>query len=92
MTAKLKEINLPSLKGRRKQARLTLFRDIVKNNSAVNLPSYIMKKTRNTRLNNTDFSSFVHMQCRTESYRNGFFARTIRDSFKLDQVLVISNK
>ena len=80
MTAKLKEINLPSLKGRREQARLALFRDIGQNNSAVKLPCYIMKRTRNTRQNNTDFSSFVHMQCRTESYRNSFFARTIRDS------------
>ncbi len=84
MTAKSEEINLPSLKDRREQARLTLFRDIVKNDSAVKLPSYVMKKTRNTRQNNTDFSSFVHMQCRTESYKNSFFARTIRDSFNLD--------
>ena len=56
MTAKLKEINLPSLKGRREQARLALFRDIVQNNSAVKLQCYVMKRTRNTRQNNTDFS------------------------------------
>ena len=67
MTAKLKEINLPLLKGRKEQALFPLFRDIVQNNSAVKVPCYIMKRTRNTRLNNTGFSSFIHMQCRTES-------------------------
>ena len=82
-TDKLKEINLPSMKERREQVRLTLFRDIVKNDSAVKLSRYILKKTKNTRQNESDFSSFVHMKCRTESYRNSFFASTIRDSFKL---------
>ena len=33
---------------------MTLFKDIVKNDSAVKLPSYVMKKTRNARQNNTD--------------------------------------
>ena len=68
MTAKLKEINLPSLKERREQARMTLFRDIVTNASAVKIKSYIMKKTRNTRQNNNDLSSILNIHCRTESY------------------------
>ena len=44
MMAKLKEINLPPLKDRREQARLTVLRDVVKNRSVVKLPSYITKK------------------------------------------------
>ena len=63
MTAKLKEINLPLLKGRREQARLALFRDTVQNNSAAKLPCYIMKRMTNTRQSNTDFPSFVHTVC-----------------------------
>ena len=54
-------------------SKLAIFMGIVNNNSAVKLPCYIMKGTRNTRQSNTNFSSFVHMQCRTESYRNSFF-------------------
>ena len=49
MTAILKEINLPSLRGRREQARLALFWDIVQNNSAVKLPGYRMKRRRSTK-------------------------------------------
>ena len=68
---------------------LTLFRDIIKNNSAVKLPGYIMKKTRNARRSNSNFSGFVHVQCRIESCRNSFFfAKTIWDSFKLDQSII----
>ncbi|XP_065051965.1 uncharacterized protein LOC135681423 [Rhopilema esculentum] len=87
MSAKLKEMNLPSLKGRREQSRLALFRDIVQNNSAIKLPSYIVKRTRNTRHNNTDFSSFNTDICNVglNHIEIIFFARTIRDSFKLEQ-------
>ena len=67
---------MPSLKERREGASLALFRNIAQNDSAVKLPSYVMKKTRNTRQNNTDFARFVYMQCSTESYKKRFFART----------------
>ena len=91
-TAKLKERNLLSLKGRREQGRLALFRDIVKNNSALKLPSYIMKTTRNTRQSNSNFSSFVHMQCRTESYRNSLLQERSGTPSNYIKVLLINNR
>ena len=44
MTTKLEEINLPSLNEEGEHARLTLFRDIFKNDSIVKLSSYTKKK------------------------------------------------
>ena len=76
----MKMLDIPTLQDRRKkQARMKLFKKIINNNSVVKVPSYVLRNTASTRQCSFNSQTFVLLQCETESYKNSFFSRTIKD-------------
>ena len=79
MSAQMKRLDIPTLQDRRKQARLKLFKKIINNTSAVKVPSYVLRNTASTRRCSYNSQTFIPLIYETESYKNSFFLRMIKD-------------
>lgn len=67
----------PTLQQRRKISRLTMFYRSIRHEVAVDVPDYITRVERPQR--NRHSQCYIPLQCRTRTYQNSFFPKTIMD-------------
>lgn len=77
VTEMMKQTGLPTLKERRRQARLISFYQSVNGENATSFPSYIRPKERTTRSQHSH--RFIRLNTHSDSYKFSFFPRTLRD-------------
>lgn len=73
----LNDLDWPPLQKRRKSARLTMFYKILHGEVLMELPNYIKRKNRQLRSYHKD--KFIEIKRNTETYKNSFYCRTIKD-------------
>ena len=83
VTTMLQSLNWPTLQHRRKRIRLTLLYKSINGLLALNIPSYFIPISTNTRIHHHQSYHFTHI--RTDAYMNSFFPRTIREWNDLPQ-------
>ena len=74
----LNDLDWPSLQNRRKSARLTLLHKAIHGESALEIPCYI-KRRNCQQLRSFHKDRFIEITPNSESYRNSFYCRTIRE-------------
>ena len=76
VTRMRQDLELPLLEERRRQARLTMFFKAINHQIAVPIPDYIQPRIRTTRQQQ---NRFMRLSSSSDSYRQSFFPRTLRD-------------
>ena len=90
VTNMLNDLDWPSLQTRRKHARLMMLHKTIHGESQMELPNYIKRKNRELRSYHKD--KFIEMKPNTETYRNSFYCRKIKDWNSLSSsILEIQN-
>ena len=77
MTKILSELKWPTLEQRRKETRLAMMFKIVNNNIELKLPSHVKYKQRRTRQYHP--KKFIEVGSKSNSYKNSFVARTVKE-------------
>jgi len=89
VTSMLENLNWPTLKHRRKIARLQIFYKSIYNLTALEIPSYYITTTRLTR--RCHDRHFILPTSQTDSYKSSFFPSTIRDWNDLPTTIIESD-
>ena len=87
VTNLLNELNWIPLEVRRTISRLTLFHKTIHGDGGLALPNYLTKRSRHLR---NSQNKFIELQPHTETYRNSYFCRTVKDWNALPSDLVNS--
>ena len=77
VTNLLHDLHWLPLKVRRTISRLILFHKAIHGAGGLAFPDYVMKRSRHLR--NSNLNKFIELQPNTESYKNSYFCRTIKD-------------
>ena len=77
VTNLLKELNWILLKVRRTILRLTLFHKAINRDGGLAFPYYVMKRRRHLR--NRSQNNCIELLPNTETYKNSYFCRTVKD-------------
>ena len=77
VTNLLNELNWIPLKERRTISRLTLFHKAIHGDGGLAFPDYVTKRRRHLR--NSSQNKFIELLPNTETYKNGYFCRTVKD-------------
>ena len=87
VTKALQQLKWPTLEQRRKHSRLsTMFNTINYENSPLTIPAHFRPTQQRYATRNYHSSKFTNPQTNTETYRQSFFARTIREWGQLPPV------
>ena len=77
VTNLLNELNWIPLKERRTISRLTLFHKAIHGDGGLAFPDYVTKRRRHLR--NSSQNKFIELLPNTETYKNSYFCRTVKD-------------
>ena len=77
VTNLLKELNWILLKVRRTILRLTLFHKAINRDGCLAFPDYVMKRRRHLR--NRSQNNCIELLSNTETLKNSYFCRTVKD-------------
>ena len=77
VTNLLNELNWIPLKIRRTISRLTLLHKAIHGDGGLAFPDYVTKRRR--RLRNSSQNKFIEPLSNTETYKNSYFCRTVKD-------------
>ena len=86
VTRMREDLQLQLLEERRRQARLTMFYKAIHQQIAIPIPDYIQPRRRPTRQHGNN--RFMRLSSSSDSYKNSFFSRTLRDWDALPQVTI----
>ena len=78
VTNLLKELSWIPLKVRTTISRLTLFHKAIHGDGGLAFPDYVTKKRRR-HLRNSSQNKFIELLSNTETYKNSYFCRTVKD-------------
>ena len=77
VTNLLNKLNWIPLKERRTISRLTLFHKAIHGDGGLAFPDYVTKRRRH--LKNSSQNKFIELLPNTETYKNSYFCRTVKD-------------